>query len=190
MSSGRSFAVLQNNFLTNNFLNRYKVKDKDNPVLTYVSQEPIKFKLDDKSIVRKSHTNLRTEQGSSLPEIEGKEPYTIKLPFDIRAIAGTKLEVALFQLRLICAEEYGQSFTGKGITEYPYGYIRNGKLTRLGLAGGVDIDAEKKFSKDQIRTTEFVFYVPKDMVPVAINYRQNYVAKLPAIYEGENQEEN
>lgn len=181
MSSGRSFAVLHDNFITNCFLNRYKIKDETNPIINYSLTEPIKIDFSDKNTVRKAHTALRMGQDNKpLPAIEGREPYVIKLGFNLRAFGSSQLELAMHQLRIICNDSYDEPFIGKGRTEYPYGYVKNGRVERVGVAQLVEFDErDKEDSGRPIQTVEVVFYVPENMVPVAVGFRQNFVAALP-----------
>ncbi len=183
-SSAQSFSVLRSGFLDACFLNRHKIKDEEGVIKAVTGSQAIQINMADKNTVRKAHTNLKTEENKDLPQIDGKELYIIKAPFNMRPVAsdgaiesGSNLELLPAQLRIVCNDNYENGFKGKGVSVYPYGYIKNGKLSRLVLATSVSF--EKAKDDGLVMPISIAFYVPKGKVPVAIAYKQNFVAQLP-----------
>ncbi len=185
-SSTRSFGVLRNSFLNDCYLNRHRIKDEERAVRAITGVQAIQINMADKNTVRLAHTNLKNEEGKDMPIMEGKELYIIKCPFNMRAVSsggvldgGTTIELLPCQLRIICNDDYENGLKGKGTSVYPYGYLKNGKVSRLNLIAVTDIEGEKETPGSSAMPVSVAFYVPQGKIPVAIAYKQNFMAELP-----------
>jgi hypothetical protein len=184
-SSSNSFAVLHGDFLNSIYLNRHNIKDDENPKTAMTGLNAIKISTSDKNTVRKAHTNLRTKEGKEIPLIEGKELYIIKCPFNLMREdnggaleGGTKIELLPCQIRTLCNDSYENGLKGNGNVAYPYGYLdKNGRFVRTNITEIISFDINRK--ENNTHDVALAFYVPQGNVPVAIGYKQNFIAKLP-----------
>ena len=185
-SSPKSFGVIHNSFLNDCYLNRHQIKNAERPIKAVTGYQAIQIDMSDKNTVRKAHTNLKNEEGKDMPQMDGKELYIIKCPFNLRLVSnggvcesGSNLELLPCQLRIICNTDYENGLKGKGVSVYPYGYIKNGKVARLNLITVTDIEKEKDDTVNSTMPVSVAFYVPKGQIPVAVAYKQNFIAQLP-----------
>ncbi len=179
-SGSNSFGVVRAGFLDSCYLNREKVVDEENQVDAMTGFEAIKISMSDKNAVRKAHTNLRTESGKAVPQIDGKQLYIIKCPFNLRPVesggVGGRIELLFCQLRIMCNDSYENGFQGKADAVYPYGYLNDDrKLVKAALKEVVTFERQDGMRRD----VYIAFYVPEGKVPVALAYKQNFVTELP-----------
>jgi hypothetical protein len=141
--------------------------------------------MKDKNVVRKAHTNLKTDGGKAVPEFDDKELYIIKCPFNLRRVesggaleSGSKLELLLCQIRILCNDSYEDGFKGSGEAVFPYAYLdKNGKFVRANVNSVVAFDINRK--DDNTQDVYLAFYVTKGKIPVALAYKKNFITQLP-----------
>ncbi len=85
------------------------------------------------------------------------------------------------QLRLICKRKgYGDDpLTGTGINIYPIGHLKAADQIQVGTE--IKLDSRNDF-KDGAREKfiDFVFCIPRDFVPVLLEFKQNSIVEIPS----------
>ncbi|MFI4910795.1 MAG: CvpA family protein [Sedimentisphaeraceae bacterium JB056] len=186
-SSDKSFGVLHTDFLNSCYLNRHKIKDEENQVNAMTGNQAIRISMSDKNTVRKAHTSLRTSEGKSVPQIDGKELYIIKCPFNLKRVenGGTldnssKIELLPCQIRILCNDSYEDGLKGNGVAIYPYGYLdENRRFVRSNLTNVLSFEVNKKDNKTNTQDVYLAFFIPEGTEPVALAYKQNFITELP-----------
>jgi len=179
-SGENSFAVLHQNFVDQIFLNRLKngfalitderaIESPSKEAVWQLAENPTDASTGEEVYPAANH-NFTVVRIGITPKIAGKKG---------------KARFTLSQIRLLCKDAAAakEPFTGSAQSAYPVGYMKlPGKLKRLGL------DAEMSFTNDdfpsdagqgKIRWLDLVFNVPRGMVPIVLQFRQNLLARLP-----------
>jgi len=112
------------------------------------------------------------------------QPTIVRVGIRQRAINNTKASInggafILPQLRLICKRKgYGDDpLAGTGINIYPIGHLK--AADQIQVSTEIKIDSKNDF-KDNAREKwiDFVFCVPRDYVPVLVEFKQNSIVKI------------
>jgi len=88
----------------------------------------------------------------------------------------------LSQVRIICKprEDAKDALKGRGRNIYPIGYLAAaGQINKKGLRDTITFKREEFGEKPKL-VVDFVCEVPKDYIPVLIEYKQNNIASLPS----------
>jgi len=112
------------------------------------------------------------------------QPTIVRVGIRQRAVSNTKANInggafILPQLRLICKRKgYGEKpLAGTGINIYPIGHLK--AADQIQVSTEIKIDSKNDF-KDNAREKwiDFVFCVPRDYVPVLVEFKQNSIVKI------------
>jgi hypothetical protein len=80
------------------------------------------------------------------------------------------------QVRLVCKDsDSAGNLTGSGEVRRPVGYI-----TRENV-----VDRKSLSEKVTLQQLDFVFYIPTDMAPVMLQFKQNAVASVGRLVSGQ-----
>ncbi len=113
------------------------------------------------------------------------QPTIVRVGIRQRAVSDTKANInggafILPQLRLICKRKgYGDDpLAGTGINIYPIGHLK--AADQIQVSTEIKIDRSDDF-KDGAREKfiDFVFCIPRDSVPVLLEFKQNSVVEIP-----------
>ncbi len=118
------------------------------------------------------------------PDSSDYQPTIVRVGIRQRAISNTKASInggafILPQLRLICKRKgYGDDpLAGTGINIYPIGHLK--AADQIQVSTEIKIDRNDDF-KDGAREKfiDFVFCIPRDFVPVLLEFKQNSIAEI------------
>jgi uncharacterized membrane protein required for colicin V production len=179
-SGKKSFAVLHDNFVNQIFLNRLKdglATITDEGAIDVPSKEAV------------WHIPENPTDASTGEEVypAANHIFTV-VRIGIRPkLAGGKgrPRFTLSQARLLCknAADASEPLTGSAESVYPIGYMKMpGKLKKLGLDDEISFsgdDFPSDNGQSKIRWLDLVFNVPRGMVPIVLQFRQNLLASLP-----------
>ncbi len=92
-----------------------------------------------------------------------------------------KIDVGTFilpQLRLICKRQgYSTDLTGTGINIYPIGHMKAADQIQVSTEIKIDNDDFERNARE--KWIDFVFCVPRDFVPVLVEFKQNSIVEIP-----------
>jgi hypothetical protein len=146
--------------------------------------EPGAIELPAKAAAWPAPDGLKDNTGASLSP--KTEHYLIMVRVGITAKALKKGgSFTTGQLRLICKnKEEKQRFKGSAVIVYPLGYLKNANQVQLkSLAELISVTPQDV--KEGARPIDFVFDVPNDSTPVAVGFKGNIIAEVPAIVTAE-----
>ena len=87
----------------------------------------------------------------------------------------------LSQLRLICKQkdDAKEPFAGKGINVYPIGRLKTPELLEIKRLNDLIVVEHDNFTSGRM-FMDFAFEVPKNFVPVLVEFKQNNISEVPA----------
>ncbi len=173
MSGERSFSALHPNFLDQLYLNRLAAREVS------IITGPEMIEVPRENAVRAAPEGL---QGT-----EGKGNLTIvKVGMRMGVLKQKSGRFTLSQVRLICKQkdDAKKPFAGKGINVYPVGYLKTPELLEIKRLNDPIEMGRDSFTAGQM-VTDFAFEVPKDFVPVLVEFKQNNIAQVPAAVPAE-----
>lgn len=173
LSSDKSFAVVQADFLTKTHLGRYRVTDG---VQSIASRKCLALPPQNKKPVR-------------IWPIPEKGSFTVvrvgivskSIPDGGANNSSGQIKFAMAQLRLVCKPSgEADDLRGKGIAVWPTGLLKGGDLIEKRLE---DIVEEKDTlgMRDRMLWVDVAFKVPDGQKPVAIQFKQNAMVSLVGI---------
>ncbi len=168
LSGEKSFAALHAAFLDQLFLNRHSVSNKVSIITTSKAIEVPK-----KKAVQPAAEGLKTSKDPNEP-VESRSGYDLTVAkIGIRKASG---EFTPSQLRLICKHksDVQNPLAGRGKNVYPVGYLNSAGQLQL-----KKLNEQIKPGDGKVKWFNFVFYVPKDFVPVLVEFKQNNIVQLP-----------
>ncbi len=168
----KSFAMLHAGYVDQLYLNRHKVKDA--PLMT---NSPA-LDTPRKAGVWAAPENLRDTEGKPLSAPAGTSLMLVRADIKRGAMKGTP-KFTLSQVRLVCRLKGGTEppLAGKGQAVYPAGYIgAESRFERKSLGEVVDLS---KVERDPV-TMDLGFYVPANLTPVLLEFKQNNVVQVSA----------
>lgn len=197
LSGKRSFAIIHPDFLDQVHLNRLisgtSTLTCETPAISLPKQAvwpaPQSLKAQVDEIVSRLNRDgkLKDEStGKSIP-MPGPgsdyQPTIVRVGIKRRALSTkSKINVGAFilsQLRLICKQQgYGEDpLAGAGINIYPIGHLK--AADQIQVSTEIKIDSKNDF-KDNAREKwiDFVFCVPRDYVPVLVEFKQNSIVEI------------
>ena len=202
LSGKRSFATIHPDFLDQVHLNRLisgtSILTSNTPAISLPKpSEPAVWPAPQSLSEQVSQIVLQlNRQGKLKDELTGKsismpgpvssdyQPTIVRVGIRQRAINNTKASInggafILPQLRLICKRKgYGDDpLAGTGINIYPIGHLK--AADQIQVSTEIKIDSKNDF-KDNAREKwiDFVFCVPRDYVPVLVEFKQNSIVKI------------
>ncbi len=175
MSGKRSFAVLHTGFLDQLYLNRHAGKE----VSIITDSEVIEVPRE--KAVWPGPEDLKDTEGRAVVPKTGCNLTIVRVGINRNILEERGGGFTLSQLRLICKrkDDVKEPFAGKGINVYPIGYLKapelleRKRLNELIGAGSGSFAAGRMFM-------DFAFEVPKDFVPVLVEFKQNNIREVPA----------
>lgn len=200
LSGKRSFATIHPDFLDQVHLNRLisgtSTLTSSTPAISLPKQAvwPAPESLSEQVGQIVSQLN---RQGKLKDESTGKsismpgpvssdyQPTIVRVGIIQRAVSNTKANInggafILPQLRLICKQKgYGDDpLAGTGINIYPIGHLK--AADEIQVSTEIKIDRNDDF-KDGAREKfiDFVFCIPRDFVPVLLEFKQNSIVEIP-----------
>jgi hypothetical protein len=199
LSGKRSFATIHPDFLDQLHLNRLisgtSTLTSSTPAISLPKQAvwPAPESLSEQVGQIVSQLN---SQGKLKDELTGKsismpgpgsdyQPTIVRVGIRQRAVSDTKANInggtfILPQLRLICKRKgYGENpLAGTGINIYPIGHLK--AADQIQVSTEIRIDRSDDF-KDGAREKfiDFVFCIPRDSVPVLLEFKQNSIVEIP-----------
>lgn len=176
MTSGKSFAVLHADYLSQIYLNRLKAKEN---VLAVTSR---------KSLILPTGKTKKPVRIWELPE-KGKVT-VVRMGLVVKNIqdggAGnpaksSQIAFTPAQIRMICKpqNETGKPAAGSGTVIWPIGFIANNKQFAMSELEEI-IRPETKSLKNQPLWLDAVFEVPQGSQGVFLQFKQNAIIELPA----------
>jgi len=199
LSGKRSFATIHPDFLDQLYLNR---QISGTSILT--SKFPA-ISVPSKQAVWPASESLREQvgqivlelnrQGKLKDELTGKsismpgpvssdyQPTIVRVGINRSALTKkTKINGGAFilpQLRLICKRQgYGDDpLAGTGINIYPIGHLK--AADQIQVSTEIEIDSKNDFKGNAgEKWIDFVFCVPRDYVPVLVEFKQNSIVEI------------
>lgn len=171
LRSGKSFAAIHPDYLTQIHLNKHKKKDD---VLSVSSKDALKL------------PKGKTKKPVRIWDIPDAGPLTVvrvgisSRPVKDGGAASSPSVIRFFpgQLRLVVkdASAPAPATSGKAEAIYPTGFIRDGALVRLEL--GDVVAPESKEFKDRVLWLDVAFDVPTGKVPTLLQFKQNAMVDL------------
>ena len=200
LSGKRSFATIHPDFLDQVHLNRLisgtSTLTSITPAITLPKpSEPAVWPAPQSLSEQVSQiVSQLNSQGKLKDELTGKlismpgpgsdyQPTIVRVGIIKRALSiKPKINVGVFilpQLRLICKRQgYGEDpLAGAGINIYPIGHLK--AADQIQVSTEIKIDIKNDF-KDNAREKwiDFVFCVPRDYVPVLVEFKQNSIVEI------------
>ena len=174
LSGKKSFAALHPAFLDQVFLNRHNIAD-DISIAT--SSEAIEIPT--KKAAWPAPQDIKDSKGKPVSPKSGYNLTIVRVGIKKKAVkdAGT---FTLSQLRLICKQKnYAENpLTGKGKNIYPVGYLKTANQLQEKRLND-QIKLERSDFDGKVKWIDFAFYVPKDYLPVLVEFKQNNIALVP-----------
>jgi len=197
LSGKRSFATIHPDFLDQVHLNRLisgtSTLTCETPAISLPKQAvwpaPQSLKAQVDEIVSRLNRDgkLKDEStGKSIP-MPGPgsdyQPTIVRVGIKRRALSTkSKINVGAFilpQLRLICKQQgYGEDpLAGVGINIYPIGHLK--AADQIQVSTEIKIDSKNDFEDNAgEKWIDFVFCVPRDYVPVLVEFKQNSIVEI------------
>jgi hypothetical protein len=173
LSSSKSFAVLNADFVNRNHLNRYALKDEISMVC---SPQAL-------SVPGGSNKPVRTME---LPGVGKVTVVRAHLAFSDISEGGARessggIKLMLAQMRMITKpSDKANHLQGKGAVRYPIGILENGKLVKKSLSEVIVFSSEN-VHEDRNIWIDLVFDdMPDDRQGVLLEFKMNALTKLPA----------
>lgn len=174
ISNPRSFATLHPKFVDQLYLGRHNISDGISAVTMSESIE-----VPRKGGAWYAPEDIKDSSGT-IAQKSGHNLTIVRL--GIKRSAGKNAsEFTLSQLRLICKAKTDSEnpFTGKAQNIYPAGYLKAAKqLQERKLNHQIKIDLNN--FTETVKWIDFAFYVPSDAVGVALEFKLNNIAEVPA----------
>jgi len=181
MGDPKSFAVLHANFLDQVHMNRIK-GSQDVSIRTSTPA----IGIPSKGGVWEAPSSLRDAEGKPLPARPGESLMLVRIEIKKSALNDAG-KFTLSQLRLVCTPKGGSEhpLAGRGTGVHPIGFVgRGGRLEEKTLTEIITIQSADV--PDNVKEIDFAFYVPSNMVPTLVQFKQNNVARVSAIVSGED----
>ena len=181
MGEPQSFAVLHADYLDHLYLNR--LKGAQNAPLT--TSTPA-LSISTQTSVWEAPTELRDTEGQAVPVRGGENLMLVRVGIKKSALKDAG-QFTLSQLRLICVPKGSSDspLAGQGQAVFPVGYIgAGGRLERKSLDTLITIKSSDV--PDRVRDIDFAFYVPNQLVPALIGFKNNNLEKVSRIVSGED----
>ncbi len=179
----KSFAVIWPNFIDQAFLNRHKIHSG---VSNICGKNAITVEK-----AWQSKENLVPIGGPASQKTAG-EPVIVRIGFSPATVgdggiadAEGNISFTPAQIRLLCKNKSAAGdLKGSAIAVYPAGFIKSGNQVQLKeLSEQINIDrAQMSEGQTQI---DFVFYVPRNDVPVLVGFKNNCFVKVRLAGEDE-----
>jgi hypothetical protein len=176
----RSFAALHPNFIDQLYLNRHGVSE--NTPITSFGNEII---VPPKNGAFQAPKDLKDTEGNPV-EARGSNSLVI-VKTGIKKLlnyqSGTTF--TLSQVRLLCghSKEAEKAIVSGGKNIYPLGYLKASQLMqKTKLSEKITLerdDLNEQLSGGQGKWVDFVFEVPNNLTPYAIEFRQNSISAVP-----------
>jgi len=199
LSGKRSFATIHPDYLDQLYLNRHI------PGTSILTTKTPAISVPSKQAVWPASESLREQvgqivlelnrQGKLKDELTGKsismpgpvssdyQPTIVRVGIRKRALSlKPKINGGAFvlpQLRLICKQKgYGEDLlAGAGINIYPIGHLK--AADRIQVSTEIKIDSRNDFKDSAMeKWIDFVFCVPRDYVPVLVEFKQNSIVEI------------
>ena len=171
----RSFATLHPKFVDQLYLGRHNVRDGISAVTMSEAIE-----VPRKGGAWYAPEDIKDSSGKPIAQKSGHNLTIVRM--GIKRSAGKNAgEFTLSQLRLICKAKTDSEnpFTGKAQNIYPIGYLKAAKqLQERTLNHQIKID--RNSFTETVKWIDFAFYVPSDAVAVALEFKLNNIAEVPA----------
>ena len=197
LSGKRSFATIHPDYLDQLYLDRQisgtSLLTSKSPAISVPSKQavwpaPESLKGQVGEIVSQLNRQGKLKDEStgksiSMPPISNNYQPTIVRVGIKRSVLSTKDKInggafILPQLRLICKRQgYGEDpLAGAGINVYPIGHLKAADQIQV----SIEIEIERDDFKDNAREKwiDFVFCVPRDYVPVLVEFKQNSIVEI------------
>ncbi len=173
-SGKRSFATLHPNFLDQVFLNRHNIAD-DISIIT--GSEAIEVPR--QKAAWPAPEGLRDSNGKPISPKSGHNLTIVRIGIKKKAVKDAG-KFTFSQLRLVCKQKSDAKnpLAGKGRNIYPVGYLKAGNQLQIRQLND-RIEIERDDFEGNVKLIDFAFNVPKDFVPVLVEFKQNNIAQVP-----------
>lgn len=197
LSGKRSFATIHPDYLDQLYLDRQisgtSLLTSKSPAISVPSKQavwPASESLNEQVVQLVSELN---RQGKLKDELTGKlismppisdnyQPTIVRVGIK-RSALSTKDKInggafILPQLRLICKQQgYGEDpLAGAGINIYPIGHLKAADQIQVSTA--IEIERDDFEGNAREKWIDFVFCVPRDYVPVLVEFKQNSIVEI------------
>ena len=190
LSSQNAFGLVHADFANQHALNKLNKDTVD----MIAGKNAISFNKDLAKTLKLAPANLKDEKQEAVKPASDSKLYIVTAYFNGSKIKDggvcndkTGFDFSTSQLRLICTENESARV---GLDVYPIGYIDPIQKTLIRKTLN-DISSYKKadFTRDgKYLEMNLVFELPANAKPVAIGYRQNFIAALPQESKRQTQE--
>jgi hypothetical protein len=195
-SGKRSFSTIHPDYLDQLHLNRQisgtSILTSKSPAISVPSKQavwPAPESLNEKvaQLVSELNRQGKLKDELTMPPISSDyQPTIVRVGIIKRTVLSreedAKINGGAFilpQLRLICKQKgYGEDLlAGAGINIYPIGHLK--AADRIQVSTEIKIDSKNDF-RDSAREKwiDFVFCVPRDYVPVLVEFKQNSIVEI------------
>jgi len=162
MSGQKSLAVFHPDFLNEIYLNRIGTDSGNSAVATSQLALSVEAAWTPQTELISASDNQPISGGSQTKAVVVR--------------ARTNGAFSMSQVRLVCKEsDSAGNLTGSGEVRRPVGYI-----TRENV-----VDRKSLSEKVTLQQLDFVFYIPTDMAPVMLQFKQNAVASVGRLVSGQ-----
>jgi hypothetical protein len=175
MSGKRSFASLHPGFLDQLYLNRHAGREVSNITSPKVIEVPRE------KAVWAGPEDLKDTEGRAVVPKTGCNLTIVRVEIKRDILKQKGGEFTLSQLRLICKQkdDAKEPFAGKGINVYPIGRLKSPELLEIKRLNDLIVVERDNFTSGRM-FMDFAFEVPKDFVPVLVEFKQNNISEIPA----------
>jgi len=180
LSGKRSFTALHPAFLDQLFLNRQAI-DENISIITSTKT----LEIPKKNAAWHAPEGLKDSSGEPVLPKSGCNLTIVRVGINKKAIkkAGT---FTLSQLRLVCSRRADNTdlLAEKGKNIYPIGYLRAADQLKIKQLND-KIEIEPTGFDGAVRWIDFAFYVPNELSPLLVEFKQNSVAMVPPLVTAE-----
>ncbi|ARN57892.1 CvpA family protein [Sedimentisphaera salicampi] len=185
LSGDKDFGIVHDNFIDTNFLDRALYEEGVSPI---AGEKAIDVP-DVPQAAREAPKLLKyAETNQVVKKINNKKLYLVKVEISQDKVKnggiiekGGGYEIGPAQLRLICNKNYSDMFKGDGLSVFPVGFVTdNSKFQKFDLKSKFNLLPHKP-NKNKNAVLDVGFYVPEGYVPVAVELRQDAIAKVPNV---------
>ena len=184
LSSKKSFGALHPDFIGQLYLNKIAISD-DVPI---ISDDEISLPAQNAAWII---DEIPTDENGQKVEPKGGN-ILIALRTGLKRTGYNKdLSFTISQIRLVCNKNTGtNALKSRSKSIHPIGYITiPGRLKKTGLNEKIILkkdDLTESLTKGTGKLIDFVFEMPKDLTPFAIEFRLNNINTVPALVTSEN----
>ena len=174
VSGKRSFAALHPGFLDQLYLNRHAGREVS------IITGPKVIGVPREKAVWAGPEDLKDTEGRAVVPKTGCNLTIVRVEIKRNILKQKGGKFTLSQLRLICKQkdDAKEPFAGKGINVYPIGRLKTPELLEIKRLNDLIVVEHDNFTSGRM-FMDFAFEVPKNFVPVLVEFKQNNISEVP-----------